>query len=673
MDYIVEEVIPISGLFKRVYRSCIDNPWPLALFVLGAIVRIIYLGSIPSGLNQDEASIGYDAYAILHYGIDRNGVHLPIHLIAWGSGQNALYAYLSLPFIWLFGLTPLSVRALSLVMGLLGMIFFYLSMRQLFPTRAGGIFAMFFIAINPWHIMMSRWALESNLFPTLILIAVYCLLKSFQTPKWSYGFTVIMAISLYAYGTAYFFVPVFAICAAFLLLYSRVLKFRMLVWNVVFFVLLALPILLFIVINHYGFHEIATRLFTIPRLTMPRVEQISSVFGGELLHTASSNFSRFIELLRSGSDGLPWNAISPYGYAYPIALPFALLGLIVMMYQVYQRGREGLGYVTVLLWLGTAILMALITDVNINRINIIFYPLIMLVATAVFSLYQKLKLAALLSVAVFAVMFGFFTNAYFGKFAKEIGPAFYDSLGEAIQYASETASGDIYVTDKVNMPYIYVLFYEKINPHDFLASVKYINPGDAFQMVSSFGRYKFGAPGIEPGQAAYVFGNNDPVPAVNSGYTIKKFTNYSVLIYNNTEGNAAPNVEGVQAEVPNGGFEEGTSGWSFSTGTGVAGNNPYSGAGHAYLDIGSDKSIQQTFGARTGTYKLTAMVSAGGSGGRIGIRVNGSVQAEAELTAGDEYHPVVLPDAFLKQGEQAEIYITGGNGWINIDEVRLER
>ncbi|MNO43859.1 hypothetical protein D3C76_340890 [compost metagenome] len=663
----------MSGLFNKAYRSCIDNPWPLVLFVLGAIVRIVYLGSIPAGLNQDEASIGYDAYAILHYGIDRNGVHLPIHLIAWGSGQNALYAYLSMPFIWLFGLTPLSVRALSLVMGLLGMFFFYLSMKQLFPTRSGGIFAMFFIAINPWHIMMSRWALESNLFPTLILIAVYCLLKSFQTPKWSYGFTVIMAISLYAYGTAYFFVPVFAICAAFLLLYSRVLKFRTLVWNVVFFVLLALPILVFIVINHYGLQEIAVRLFTIPRLTMPRVEQISSVFGGELLHTASGNFSRFVRLMRSGSDGLPWNSISPYGYAYPIALPFALLGLIVLIYELYQRGRGGLAYMTVLFWLGIAILMALITDVNINRINIIFYPLIMLVAAGVFWLYHKLKLAALLSVAVFAVMFGFFTNAYFREFPGEIGPAFYDSLGEAVQYASEATSGDIYVTDKVNMPYIYVLFYEKINPHDFLDSVQYINPGDAFQRVASFGRYKFGTPGTQPGQAAYILGNNDPVPAVNGGYTIKKFTNYSVLFYDNTEGIASSNVEGVQAEVPNGDFEEGATSWSFSAGTGVSGNNPYSGANQAYLDIGSDKSIRQTFTARTGTYKVTAMVSAGGSGGKMGIRVNGIVRAEAELTAGDEYHSVVLPDAPLKEGEQAEIYITGGNGWINIDEVRLER
>ncbi|WP_019913678.1 hypothetical protein [Paenibacillus sp. HW567] len=661
----------LSGLLKRAYRACIDNPWPVLLFLVGAIIRTIYIGSIPQGLNQDEASIGYDAYAILHYGIDRNGVQLPVHLIAWGSGQNALYAYLSMPFLLLFGLTPLSVRALSLVMGLLGMIFFCLCMRQLFPSRAAGIFAMFFIAINPWHIMMSRWALESNLFPTLILIAVLFLLKSFQTPKWSYGFTIILAISLYAYGTAYFFVPIFAICSAFLLLYSRALRIRTMIWNVILFVLLALPILLFIVINHYKLEEIAAGLFTIPKLTTPRVEQISSVFSGQLLQTAAGHFSSFIQLMRSGSDGLLWNSISPYGYAYPIALPFALLGLIVMIHALRTSGRERPLQAVMLLWLLVAVLMALITDVNINRINIIFYPLIMLVAVGAMWLYHKVKLVGILSVAAFAVMFGFFTNAYFREFPKQIGPAFYDSLGAAVQYASEASSGEIYVTNKVNMPYIYVLFYEKINPHDFLNSVHYTNPGDAFQNVASFSRYRFGDPDIVPGHSAYIFGNNEPLPAVAGDYTIERFANYSVLI-NNTEA-ASPDAEGVQAEIPNGGFEAGASSWSFSAGTGVAANNPYSGAGHAYLDIGSDKSIVQNFIARTGVYKLSVMVSAGGDGGRIGIRVNGAVRTEAELTAGEEYHPIKLPAATLNQGEQAEIYITGGNGWINIDEVRLER
>ncbi|WP_254924611.1 glycosyltransferase 87 family protein [Paenibacillus odorifer] len=41
--------------------------------------------------------------------------------------------------------------------------------------------------------------------------------------------------------------------------------------------------------------------------------------------------------------------------------------------------------------------------------------------------------------------------------------------------------------DKVNMPYIYMLFYEKINPNDFLATVKYTNSGAVFQKVYAFG------------------------------------------------------------------------------------------------------------------------------------------------------------------------------------------
>lgn len=194
----------LASRLNGAYLYIKKNPWPLLLFLLGAVIRILYIGSIPPGLNQDEASIGYDAYSILHYGIDRNGVHLPVHLIAWGSGQNALYAYLSMPFIWLFGLTPMSVRAVSLIMGLLGMIVFYLVAKQLFTFRAAGNAAMFFIAINPWHIMMSRWALESNLFPTLILFSVYFLLKTLKNPRWSYAYTILLGLSLYAYGTAYF-------------------------------------------------------------------------------------------------------------------------------------------------------------------------------------------------------------------------------------------------------------------------------------------------------------------------------------------------------------------------------------------------------------------------------------------------------------------------------------
>lgn len=658
----------LSTRFSKWYSYFKNNPWPLLLFLVGAMIRILYFGSIPGGLNQDEASIGYDAYAILHYGIDRNGVHLPIHLIAWGSGQNALYAYLSMPFILLFGLTPMSVRAVSLIMGLLGMIVFYLVSKKLFTSRTAGIAAMFFIAINPWHIMMSRWALESNLFPTLILFSVYMLLKSLQTPKWSYGFTVMLALSLYAYGTSYFFAPIFALGTGVLLFYTRALKLRTILWNGLLFILLALPMLLFILINRLMLEGISTPFFSIPKLTTPRMDQVSSVFSGQLLHTALSNFREFIKILSSGSDGLPWNSISPYGYAYPIALPFVLVGLIVMLTSLHKRDRERSGKAIVLLWFFISVLMSFVTSVNINRINVIFYPIILLLIAGFIWLNQKVKALGILSAVTFSLFFVLFTTVYFRDYPEDIGPAFYDSIGEAIQYASDESAGSIYVTDKVNMPYIYVLFYEQVNPHDFLKTVNYANPGGAFQQVSSFGRYVFGTPSMSSGEtAAYIFWNGDSIPAESDNYKVKRFANYTVVT-------AKAGVVEEISEFTNGGFEEGVLGWNFSNGTGVATNNPYNGSYLAYLDPGLDKSITQSIRiAEPGEYKLAVMVSAGGEGGRIGIRVNGIVQAEAELPAGEVYQELTLPAVSIDQNEAAEIFITGGKGWINIDEVRMER
>ncbi|AIQ50578.1 glycosyltransferase family 39 protein [Paenibacillus sp. FSL R7-0331] len=669
----------MSGILSRIFNSCKNNPWPLLLFVLGAIVRIVYIGSVPPGLNQDEASIGYDAYAILHYGIDRNGVHLPVHLIAWGSGQNALYAYLSMPFILLFGLTPLSVRALSVFMGLAGMFFFYIIMKRLFPAKAAGIAAMFFIAVNPWHIMMSRWALESNLLPTLILIAVYCLLRSVQSAdsRWTYAYTAVLASSLYAYGTAYFFVPVFAAATAILLLYCKMLKVRTLLWNALLFVLLSLPILLFIVINHYNaLQAVTTPLFTVPKLTTPRVEQISSVFGGQLLQTAAGNFREFLTVLWSGSDGLPWNSISWYGYAYPLALPFALLGLVVMLQAVRKRRRKEAGRVILLLWLLSAMLMAFITTVNINRINIVFYPLVMLSAAGFIWLYSKIKPAGILAAAAFAVMFGSFTIVYFRDYPGQIGPSFHESAGEAIRYASRNTGGNVYVTDDINMPYIYVLFYERINPSDYLDTVVYSNPGGAFQQVTEFGRYRFGKPAVLEENSAYVLSSRSGLPAAfNGDYTVREFANYVVLITGHYEGAESSQAVPEGSGLINGGFEEGPAGWEFSAGTGIAGNNPYSGTALAYLDAGADKTVSQILNGQPepGEYTLSAMASAGGSGGKISLLVNGTMQAEAELTAGDTYQEIRLPAVTLNQGDQAEIIITGGNGWINIDEVRLKR
>ena len=149
----------------------------LVLFfcLIGILARLILIGQVPYGLNQDEASAGYEAWSILNYGIDRHGISYPVHLIAWGSGQNIAYSWFCMPFIALFGLSEFTVRLPMALIGCVSVVLFYFFLDNVTPLpnhRKYVLFGTLLFAICPWHIMTSRWGLESNLFPDLILWAV---------------------------------------------------------------------------------------------------------------------------------------------------------------------------------------------------------------------------------------------------------------------------------------------------------------------------------------------------------------------------------------------------------------------------------------------------------------------------------------------------------------------
>ncbi|WP_168121043.1 glycosyltransferase family 39 protein [Paenibacillus sp. HB172176] len=506
------------------------HPLAALLLLIGIVMRVAAAGEIPPGLNQDEASIGYDAYAILHYGIDRNGMHLPVHLIAWGSGQNALYAYFSMPFILLFGLNEWTVRAVSMAAGIVSLWLFYRIAAKLFQNEKGALMALFLIVVCPWHIMMSRWALESNLFPTLVLGAFYCLLKGMERSQWLYGFTLMLALSLYAYGTAYFFVPVFAAATAVYMLATKRMRPLTLLVHVGILFVLASPILLFVLLNKGGGASVSTWLFTIPKLTVPRTEQVSSVFSGEAVQNSLEHLQAFLKLMYTQNDGLPWNVLGDYGYLYSIALPFIAIGLLAAIHTAFKN--KSFPWMILVLWLLAAILVAAVTAVNINRINIIFYPIIFLAASGILWISRNIERSMLLVLPAFIVFFSLFSWHYYTDYRKQMSPLFYESFGDAVKYASGSTQGDVHITTSVNMPYIYVLFYERTDPGLFLSQVVYSNPGAAFQQVESFGRYSFGDLTLHPEQhAAYIFGRGDPLPKQEElvGYTVKSFKHYTVV------------------------------------------------------------------------------------------------------------------------------------------------
>lgn len=474
--------------FKKILA---EREWlPVALLLcLGFALRLAYLGAVPYGLNQDEASAGYEAWALLRGGVDRCGNAWPVLFVSWGSGQNVLMSYLAMPFVAALGLTETAVRLPNAIFGCLTLPVFWLLARRA-RGRGFGVCALFLLAVCPWHIMMSRWALESNLLPFFLLAGVWCVSLARERPWALAGAAAFFGLSLYAYGTAFFFLPLFLVCAAVWL--RRDLRPASFAVSLAIFILLALPIGLCQLRNALGLGSTTFLGLTLPALTQNR-QAATSVFGGGGVRAALQNFSAALKLLASQSDGLVFNSLGlkSGGIFYFFGLPAAVLGVVLALRGAGECPAER----PVLLALFCALACAFFIDGNINRLNMLWLPLLYFSALGCYEILCKLKSWAVLPVAGILACLVVFLGAYRETFAGEGNSSFYPGLGEAIVCAeSANPGGNIYITDYVNQPYIFALFYSRTDAKLFYYSAVYADPDAAFRQVLSFAGFRFGPP-----------------------------------------------------------------------------------------------------------------------------------------------------------------------------------
>jgi 4-amino-4-deoxy-L-arabinose transferase-like glycosyltransferase len=514
--------------------------WHVLMLVLliGVVVRTVGLGRIPPGLNQDEASAGYDAFALLYHGIDRNGYRYPVHLVAWGSGQNALYSYLTMPFIVLFDLNAFSVRCVNCLFGIVTLPVFYALVKRI-ADRTTALLAVFLLAINPWHVMLSRWALESNLFPGIFVIGVWLLVRALEQPRLLVVSFACFAVSLYAYGSSYLVVPLFLTGASAYLLWRRKLRLRPLLAAGAVFVIVGLPIGLFVLVNIFKMDPIRIPILSIPRLIgAARFTMVTSLFGDAGGSSFVHNFGRFLDLMVTQNDRAIFNQVPGYGYAYWFGPALALLGIVVTVAQSV-RSESSPGRALVLLWFAIGVLLGFVyRDPNFNQLNTIFLPLIFFAAAGIAGTARWLasrwrradRVVLAAAVLMHLVAFGRFSKTYFTEFPGMISEAFFDGFGDAIAAAAAGTSGPICFTGSVNMPYIFVLFYTQADPNRFLETVRYANPGQAFQLVVSFDRYSFGLENCSAGKTAtFVLHRGEVQGSFRPGDRVREFKNYVVV------------------------------------------------------------------------------------------------------------------------------------------------
>lgn len=478
---------------------------PIIIFTVGILVRLLFVGQFPCGFNQDEASAGYDAFAILNYGIDRNGIPNPIHLIAWGSGQNIAYSWLCMPFIALFGLSVFSVRLPMAIVGSISVVIFYLFLKNVYNNDKKYIYiGTFLFAIFPWHIMKSRWGLESNLFPDLILWASYFISVFCKNNKSRYLYIAfaILGFSAYSYGIAYCFLPFFTLGLLTYMYVTKKITIPKAIISLAILTVIALPIIVFVIINTFDLPEINLGIFTIPRLYQNRHTEMASVFSDNFIKTSLSNFVNSLKILLTQEDGLLWNSMRFYGITYVIALPLTLWGIILSFSKPHRTSCDLLEYIMNFWFIASVILLFVVTP-NINRINIIMIPMMFYTIVGTAELANMAKHLNIFVYAIFAVLFVMFTATYFTSYQKDIKPSFFYGLGDAISEADTSGAELVYVTDSVNSPYIFSLFYTKTDPNYYIETVGYNSRYTAFENIASYGKYIFHIPDeIDPDEDA---------------------------------------------------------------------------------------------------------------------------------------------------------------------------
>jgi 4-amino-4-deoxy-L-arabinose transferase-like glycosyltransferase len=477
-----------------------------AVLVLGAVLRFAALGTVPGGLNSDEASSGVEALSILQTGADLWGNRLPVWFPAWGSGMNALYSYIAVPVVWLFGLSTVSLRAIGAVFGVLTLPVAYAATRLHFGRQAA-LMATFLLAVLPWHVMASRWALDSNLAPLFFTLGLYTLGRALgDGGRWPWLAFLPWSVAIYAYP-----VVIYAIVPASIAIVAFNWRPMLAAWKpwlggIVIAKLVALPFGLFLLKNyllHTPHLAIEDALpFSVPALAATRTSQIGQGF-------AVTVFDNLAFLAGGYRDEAIWHQSRLFPPLTGAAPLLTLAGAALLIGDAIRTRRPNL----VLIVATTVVVPVLLLPLQLTRLNWFLIPSLMLASWFLTGLPDAIRRAAMAASAVYLALFlAPFYAYYFTSYNQEaavldlrLGNGFRLGLEAALRAETGLAQpGEpVFIAAGEPQPYLYPLFWDLGSVADFQATRR-MEMVDGVFKVSSFGRFVFEKAALPAGQS-FVF------------------------------------------------------------------------------------------------------------------------------------------------------------------------
>jgi 4-amino-4-deoxy-L-arabinose transferase-like glycosyltransferase len=507
----------------------------ILILLLAGLLRFWELGNVPGGFHGDESEYGYNAYSIFLTGKDANGHAFPLILQSWGDYKPAVYAYLTIPWIALLDLNPLSVRMTAALFGVLTVAMVYILTNKLLANRNIALLAALFLAISPWHLSLSRTTSEVVVSVFFLLCLIYTAIKlqeKFQL-KWLLFAITSGLFAVGSYTASRFFVVILTLLVILFWIQIKNKKIRFHVPLVVLFITFISFGFLFSTIDGTSrFQQI--NIFSHPQTKLVLEEQIREDEGQHPLvtrgfHNKAINYGRTL-LGNYGeyftldflflNGGQPQRLIVPNtGLFYLWQLPFLFVGLYVLM---RKRTRAGL---FVLAWWMLLLLPASSTFEeipNVYRTLIVLPPLLIIIAVGVHAVlsYTAIKQTLRTELILLLMLLGigeliYFQHQYYVH--QELHQPWhreyaYKPLMEELTKLSPNYE-KIVVTKSQQGASIAILFWSKYDPATYQ---KEGSPAD--KSYGGFGNYIFAPEGcpLSPDPKGIVRGEVDTL-YINKG------------------------------------------------------------------------------------------------------------------------------------------------------------
>ena len=215
------------------------------LFFFSLLLRVAWWSKFPPGFTADEATMGYDAYSLLKTGKDQFGTSWPLALRSFGDYRPPLYIYASMPFVAIFGLTPLAVRLPSMIAGSLEIVLIYLIGKEIFSHKAG-LYSAILLMLSPWSILQTRFAQETNLSTLTIFAGISGLIFWIRKKKWKYIVysALFFGLSFYSYHNARLTTPLILLGCLVLIMSVKKVPGRQVAVAVIIGILMVLPLII---------------------------------------------------------------------------------------------------------------------------------------------------------------------------------------------------------------------------------------------------------------------------------------------------------------------------------------------------------------------------------------------------------------------------------------------